>query len=163
MYLWVQWKQASNHFAHASSPCVYCSPGGQIVGVAASKKVWVVRRRARLWTTTFGRRCPRVRAAGWKTGWHCSRVNSTRRENSRRRERKREQNDCLLAFIELTSTFYRAEIAAHSYLNPFLSQLVPYLSRQTLLILIYLNKLLIPIHLNKLTDTYPSKQTNWFY
>lgn len=44
-------------------------------------------------------------------------VNSTHWKNSRRRERKSEQNDCLLAFIELTGIFYRAEIAAHSYLN----------------------------------------------
>jgi hypothetical protein len=33
------------------------------------------------------------------------------------------------------------EIAAHSYLNSFLSQLIPYLSKQTLLILIYLDRL----------------------
>lgn len=98
----------------------------------------MVRRRARLWTTAFGRRCPKDWAAGGRQRGMCEQY---RRKNSRRRERKPEQNDCLFAFIELTSTFYRAEIAAHSYLNPFLSQLIPYLSKQTLLILIYLDRL----------------------
>jgi hypothetical protein len=52
----------------------------------------VVKRRARLWTTTFGRRCPRDWAAG---GRQRGTMNSTSRKNSRRRERKPEQNDCV--------------------------------------------------------------------
>jgi hypothetical protein len=64
----------------------------------------------------FGRRCPRDWAAGGRQRGTVH-VNSTRLKNSRRGERKPEQNDCLLAFIELTGTFYRAEITAHSYLK----------------------------------------------
>jgi hypothetical protein len=37
-------------------------------------------RRARLWTTTFGRHCPRVRAAGWKGRGTDHGMNSTRGE-----------------------------------------------------------------------------------
>jgi hypothetical protein len=65
----------------------------------------------------FGRSCPRVSAEGGRRRGTVSRVNSTRRENSRHREGEAEQNDCLSAFIDLKSTSYRADIAAHSYLN----------------------------------------------